>query len=402
MRRAALVVLLGCSCRALLGIDDPIVQDTAGDGSAIDAAVDGAGSATLCLGDAAVLQVCVPLPAQPRQFSKQTIETGVTVGSGSGSGGDDCDFVQTVGTLELCVIAGTAVSFDNVIVRDVGGTRPLVVVATESITIDDAFDAASHRGGTTGPGAATGSCAVGSAGGAPTGAGGGAGGSYGNAGGNGGAGTTGAGGSASAASTLGGIQAGCPGGGGGAGVSSQPINSGASGGVVYLIAPVIDIAGALDVSGMSGGGGVSLGGGGGGGTGGFVGIDALASLSITGGIFANGGGGGGGAGVDGSGSSAPGTRGIDGGSAVAAGGRAGGVSGGSGGAGTNGTAQPAVDGRPANGPTGGGSGSGSGSGSSTPPGAGGGGGGGLGVVWLVGSNAPLGMGVIDAVVVAKP
>ena len=83
-RAAAVVVLLGCSCRALLGIDDPAVGI---DAPVADASLADAAPAQVCLGSAAWLQVCLTPPAVDRAFPKQMVVTGVgPSGPGSGSG----------------------------------------------------------------------------------------------------------------------------------------------------------------------------------------------------------------------------------------------------------------------------------------------------------------------------
>lgn len=253
-----------------------------------------------------------------------------------------------------CVIAGSTISVQGTVL--VTGSKPLVLLATQSIDVTGTLDAASHRGGTTGPAANAAGCNAGTPAGT---SGGGAGGSFGARG--------GAGGGTAGSATNGGVSgnaitptvahggcAGQNGNGGSAGVA------GAGGGAVYLIAEsTITIAGVINASGAGGTNGVmSASGGGGGGSGGLIGLDAP-TVTNNGLIFANGGGGG-----EGSGQT---TAGAPGGDPVAgAGGTGGGnlsTNGGNGGAGQGGATATPGDG-----------------GNGTATGGGGGGGGGVGVI----------------------
>jgi hypothetical protein len=390
--RVVVVVVALAGCRSVLGIDQAIGIDAASD-RAVDSSLDAPATGSACLGSAAELAVCVPLPQPARTLSSVTLTTAFASGDPP-----DCDFVQSVGSgSDVCVVAGGTLTIDDVAVRDERGRRPMVFVATESITVTGVLDAGSHRLEAFGPGALTGTCIDNGNGlrGA-TGGGGGAGGSYGDAGGSGGAGAGGSGGAAGLPRLSGGIQAGCPGGDGESGTAID-VPGGASGGVVYLIAPTIDVVGTIDVSGEGGTGGSELSGGGGGGTGGMCGLDATA-LAIGGLVVAHGGGGGGASGTAGS-VAAQGMNGTD---AVGTTG-SGGLGGGTGGDGGNGATDlvAAQAGRPVEAGSAS-SGSGSGSGSAATEGGGGGGGGGRGVVWLVDGAGSADQTHLGAVVVVKP
>ncbi len=196
-----------------------------------------------------------------------------------------CDTTVTGKHLEgVCVIAGATVSLEHGVA--VTGNKALLVVATETMTLDDMLDASSVIGDP-GPGA-PGNCDPGTA---PGSAGGGAGGSFGGAGGDGGNSTGGLHGATLVPTTL---VAGCPGQGG----SGNPTGGGLGGGAIYFIAgQSIAVTGlaAIDASGSGGAGGkANNGGGSGGGAGGMIVFDAP-SVAIDGDAWATGGGGGEGA-----------------------------------------------------------------------------------------------------------
>jgi hypothetical protein len=370
-------VLVGC--RGLLGIDNPIGID-----AAVDGAMDGPGSGSQCLGNPGSLRICVAA-AQSDQMYSGTLTTQF-VGSNLQP---SCNFVQPYGSGgSLCVMTGANVVIDNVNVVDAIGLRPIVFVATEKLTVTGTLDAGGHhQGAVLPPGAKTGILCPnndGTAGG--SGGGGGAGGSFATSGGRGGNGTGGSGGVAGPTQMPTTIQSGCFGGDGEDGVGGD-IGGSSPGGVVYLIAPILDIEGTVSVSGEGGFGAFELAGGAGGGAGGFCGLDASTSLIINGNVVANGGGGGGAAGLVG-GAAHNGTTGSDGGVVAAVGG----VSLGGGGTGGDGAIASGA-GAPGTPATAAGSGNG---------GGGGGGGGGLGVVWLAGSGAMTGSGTIEAVVINRP
>ncbi len=275
-----------------------------------------------------------------------------------------------------CVLAGTTVSIANGADFTARGDRPLVVVASDTLTIQGTLSVASHRGQPSGAGVSAATCA------APTaaendggGGGGGAGGSYQGTGGTGGTGDTNdnnlsggdaKGGTAAAAITPTSVRAGCAGGRGGDGTTGSPGNAGAGGGAVYLIAGTqITIDGVVDAGGAGGSapnGGSQ--GGGGGGSGGLIGLDAP-TITVTGTVAANGGSGAGGSGTNNN--AGPGRDGTAS-TSQSSGGNAG-TGGGGGGSGGAGSGDATADG--------GGGGSG--------PGGGGGGGGSAGYVLFEGS-----------------
>jgi hypothetical protein len=201
----------------------------------------------------------------------------------------------------LCVIAAEAIRVETLV--HAIGSKPLVLVATDTIEISGQLDAASHRGATpsmyttafVGAGAnPAGGCNPGDV---PTNGGGGAGGTLTADGGNGGDSATGGGndgGVAGVAPTFMGLRGGCPGQNGARGTPGQ---GGNGGGALYLIANTsITISGEINASGEGGHPGVTGGaGGGGGGSGGMIGLDAPA-ITNTGVVYANGGGGGEGSG----------------------------------------------------------------------------------------------------------
>lgn len=264
-----------------------------------------------------------------------------------------CD--TTLNSIAACVKSGGDIELPSGTVH-VTGSKPLVLVASGSISIGGTLDVASHIGGQTGA-AADGSACHASTG-QSTG-GGGAGGSFGGQGGN-GAGTATnatAGGTAGAVVTVTTLQGGCIGQNGNGGA---PGAGGKGGGAVFLIGKTsISISGTVNASGAGGGGATSgSAGGGGGGSGGYIGLDSQLVM-VTGNVFANGGGGG-----QGSGSTTFGNAGSDPAMAntAAAGGLAGtggsSTYGGSGGAGAAGSTLTGTAGTAGNTAGGGGAGGG--------------------------------------------
>ena len=191
----------------------------------------------------------------------------------------------------VCVIAGADVTTTGPIA--VTGGKPLVIVATGTLTIDS-LDIASHRGGQVGAGSvAADNVTLCDAGTQPDNNGGGAGGSFGALGGAGGKGNTHNGGGAGTSKSPTAIRGGCSGQdgkNGGAGAR------GLGGGALYLIANTqIIVSGTINASGSAGSGNAAMnggnGGGGGGGAGGLIAFDSpiVTNNAV---IFANGGGGG--------------------------------------------------------------------------------------------------------------
>ncbi|HSK01444.1 MAG TPA: hypothetical protein VK932_09390 [Kofleriaceae bacterium] len=263
-----------------------------------------------------------------------------------------------------CVVAANNITLDDSVAAT--GTKPLVLVAVSTITIEAGatLDVASHHSTIpprTGAGAGSTDCMAGTPPMASGAGGGGAGGAFGGAAGSGGAGNNGAG----AAGTPGAVQVattlrgGCP---GQDGINGTFGIGGKGGGAVYLIATRISISGAINASGEGGRPGLTgSAGGGGGGSGGMIGLDAP-MITNSGNVFANGASGG-----EGSGTATPGNLGPEPTSTAASPPPTSGTNNGGDGGGGSGTGIP----------TGRNGSNGSGGGS---PGGGGGGGGGLGVI----------------------
>jgi hypothetical protein len=302
----------------------------------IDAGVDGPSPGATCLGKGLLGNVCVSqAPTAAVTLTSVTINT-----SGVATGGCTEVHLQAGGP-SLCIIAATSIDIPSGAVfraiaanqSGVTSSNPLVLFATQAITIEGTLDVATHQGDmiggmpVMGGGARTalGCAAVGADGaqGKPTnsngesyGGGGGAGGTFSSTGGLGGFGGNNSNvlhGTPVAGSVPNLLVGGCPGGNGGNGdidmsPGSAPKGSGpggGGGGAVYLLAGnSITIAGQINASGAGGGGGKngdnSSAGGGGGGAGGTIGLEA-GRITVTGSLFANGGGGGAGGGNDGTG-----------------------------------------------------------------------------------------------------
>jgi hypothetical protein len=266
--RAIMLVAIAhlAGCRQILGLRDlpvePIDAPT-GDGhdDAVDAPPDGPPiDALVCFGTSSEDTVCLTIgPTAP-----------VTLPVAIDTDGATCSPYVLSGPAG-CVIAATDITAAGTIV--VTGTKPLILVATGTISISGTLDVASHRGGTLGAGHDPPACVAGGLG---------AGGTFGGMGGTGIAGTT----SAPVPPTT--LRGGCKGqngGGNGFGVG------GAGGGAVLLIATTLDLGGAINASGAGGvRGGMIDTHGGGGGSGGMIAIDA-ATITGTGKLVANGGGG---------------------------------------------------------------------------------------------------------------
>jgi hypothetical protein len=292
-------------------------SDANGGGPGSDVAVDGSPDAVIppdlrtCFG-VGVVSVCLavqPSGAVNLPGVNSTIDTTLS--------GNCVQVVAQQGGPSLCVIAGTTVTVSGSFVAI--GARPLVLIATEEITVNGSatLDASSvsGSGARRGAGANPAECSRSDKGKNDSGgAGGGAGGSFGTVGGIGGTGDvdgSGPPGGAAIGGTPGAAQTettvlrgGCIGGAGGDGNNSEARNTGGAagdgGGAVYLIAGNrITINGNVFASG--GGGRVTAGiagrleGAGGGGSGGMIVLDAP-TIQVQGRVVANGGAGGGGGG----------------------------------------------------------------------------------------------------------
>ena len=195
-----------------------------------------------------------------------------------------------------CFVVAKNITINAGVTVEVEGTRPLVLIATDTLRIAGTLDVSSQVGGKTGPAANDAACVAGTL---PatssSGGGGGAGGSFKTAGGNGGRGNNngtngGIAAAAAAAPTV--LRSGCPGQTGGTGGNGGP--GGAGGGAVYVLAGMtIDLSGGtINASGAGGSLAGNRGGGGGGGSGGMIVLSAAGvTTDGTTRVVANGGGG---------------------------------------------------------------------------------------------------------------
>lgn len=193
------------------------------------------------------------------------------------------------GAVGECVIAGTTITITAGAVATLTGPRPIVLIATDAITIDGTLDASSHGSNSQAAGANFAGCAMATS---PGSGGGGAGGSFASRGGDGGAPNPSTAGTELGEPTS--LHGGCSGRMAGGDSGSR----GSGGGAVYLLSSVeikVNATGVINASGSGGQGADGTnGGGGGGGSGGMIVLDAP-SVTVAGNVFANGGGGGGGA-----------------------------------------------------------------------------------------------------------
>jgi hypothetical protein len=314
LRFVLLVVIFGCNFHEGVaphgsGDGGPDVVGGGGDdggGSGSDAMGSGSDAGMTCLGSAP-LAFCLATPPT----------TGVTV-SGNIDTGNMADTVCNAGALtgkvitingtRVCAFIGTTVHVPSGSVI-VNGSRPLVLAATDTVTIDGTLDLSGNANQQSSQCNTTGV----NGGNESMGGGGGAGGSFGTVGGNGGAGTAGGGtgtagvATAAAPTPVDMLRGGCRGGTGGtaqgtAGTGGEP------GGAIYLVATnQITVNGTINASGHGGGGASKNDGGGGGGSGGMIVFASAMVRGVSGTkIFANGGGGGGGGTAGGNGGGGPG------------------------------------------------------------------------------------------------
>ena len=272
-------------------------SDTGGSGSDAKVFLDGSGSAQTdaraCFG-AAGYSVCLDgsqLPTGP-----------VTLPGSLATDGAMCQPTQptdwtTAGQPDACFIVGTMITSAGG-KTVVTGPRPLVLLATDTISLTKDLDVASHQAGGDGPGANPSVCGsyVTNPDTDGNGGGGGAGGSFITIGGTGAPGDNGA---ARAGSGLPGVSApatlrgGCPGQKGGGGSSSTNGGTGASGGgALYLVAGTaitLDML-SIDASGAGSTHGGHASGGGGGGSGGMIVLWAPQFTLTSVNLVANGGG----------------------------------------------------------------------------------------------------------------
>ncbi|MBA3817951.1 MAG: hypothetical protein H0X17_03600, partial [Deltaproteobacteria bacterium] len=188
-------VVLLTACDRILGLQP---RDAPGDAKVTP------DSTPRCYGSGGLLVVCVDDPLEPMLAVSGLIDTGAD---------PRCLVVTQAEGPELCVMAAQQITVPQL--ARVRGTRPLVLVATGTISITSSLDVASKETGRIGPGASA-DCAAGDDGvGGVANASGGAGGSFGFRGGGGGSTTSLAGGTPGDEVPLVTVIGGCSGGSGG-------------------------------------------------------------------------------------------------------------------------------------------------------------------------------------------
>jgi hypothetical protein len=231
---------------------------------------------------------CFGTPGALLQVCTNTLSTEArTINANINTDSSICTFTLPNGPTVLCVIYGRSLVVQGLL--RVTGSRPLVLLAVETIDISGTLDASSGRINGLGAGATSGSCSVGVL---PSDFAGAAGGSFQGIGGNGGVAQNGARGEPGGAFTPTSVHGGCAGGAADPASGKPAGTPGRGGGALYLIAGSRISMGSgarLDVSGAGAGGGGGAGAGGG--SGGLIGLDA-SMLVIAGELMANGGGGG--------------------------------------------------------------------------------------------------------------
>ncbi len=282
-------------CRQIFGIDPPQLRDGGGSNVDRDAAGDGPpADAQQCFGSGPFTVCLATLPIAPATLPA-TLDTGTSV---------ECANSQPPGWAPAqpaaCFVIGTDVTIGGSGTIAVTGSRPLVVIATGTLTIAGTLDAATRNvtNPKTGPASAAGPCNPFTqvpGGNVPGAAGGGAGGSFVDEGGHGGSSGANAGGApgvALAAPTT--LRGGCAGQPGSKPTFNDTVDPGPGGGAVYLVAGTaiaFEPTGLIDVSGAAGvTGGVGTGGSGGG-SGGMLVLYAPVIGATGGALMANGGGG---------------------------------------------------------------------------------------------------------------
>jgi len=317
-----------------------------------------------CFGPAGSYQICIQtVPTTPVTLAAGTLNTDTAANGGSPLCATTAPMGWTMNQPDACFVMGTTITIPTGTTVKATGPRPLVLLATDTLSIAGTLDVSSHIGASSGPASNVGCASFGPAPVSGSGGGGGAGGGFMSIG---GAGGTGNGGASAGGSALGpsappaALRGGCDGqhGGGGGGVNNAG-SVGHGGGAVYLLAGnLLDLTnGTIDASGSGGTGGDNFTGGSGAGAGGMIELSATTyTKNATTRLFANGGGGAGGADSNSSGGSGadPTAPAI---TTVANGGMGGG--GGNGGKGFAGLTQATV-GAPGGGNKGGGGGGGGG------------------------------------------
>jgi hypothetical protein len=235
------------------------------------------------------IKVCLDVPPAALTLTTQPIDTS------DASAATKCLRYTATPAVDACVIAAQTITIPGGNTVAVIGTRPLILLARDSLTITGVLDASSRRA-RRGPASDGGPCPMNFTNPTFSGQGGGGwGGTFGGSGSNGGSTPgSGVGGIAGNLLNITALGGGCPGGNGAGSGGGSP---GHGGGAVLLLASKIAIDGTVNASGAGGGGGKASsantgpGGGGGGGAGGMIVLEAP-TVQITGRCFANGGGGG--------------------------------------------------------------------------------------------------------------
>lgn len=289
--RFALAVLAaapGCSfAPGILGMTDVdaavVVNDA--DREFLDARPDAPPNST-CYGNG-LLTTCYTIGSEPTNTYEPAQASPISTDNDS-----NCDRITPQGNgPELCWKTASTITISTRI--RYSGSRPIVLLGTNTITISGEIFIPEGAGANTGAcmGAQAGGSNLSSA--AIAGAGGGGGGAFGSDGGDGGDGENGAaGGNGGTTVPVTYVRGGCPGMKGGNSEDGTGGSPGNGGGGVYLIsAGTITISGTINASGGGGSGGPNKAGGGGGGSGGLIVLDAP-TVTVSGSLFANGGGGG--------------------------------------------------------------------------------------------------------------
>ena len=273
MKRACAVLTLLAGCKGILGIESGVLGNDADIDAPIDAPIDMIVDARTCFGT--FQPICLTqMPPDVLQVTENKDFDAIA----------DCTESESGLMNDVCVVAAKHIIVNAGVTIGSRGSRFIVFVGTEDITINGTIDA--WNAGTT-------SCitqqgVIGS---------GGAGGSFGTVGGNGSANGTQP---RPAVTTVTTLRRGCPGDRGGSGALGGV--GGTAGSGIFLVSPsiVLQANARINASGCGGLGGENDRGGGGGGSGGFVLFDSD-ELAIDAGavVLSLGGGGGGGGGTTG-------------------------------------------------------------------------------------------------------
>lgn len=118
-------------------------------GTDLDASAGGPDGPTVhvCLGTFA--HVCADTPTGSLGLMTQTIDTSMSA---------LCTPYTAIPSIDACVIARQSIAIPSGNKLSVTGAKRLILLARDTLTISGTLDAASHRGGLTGPAADTGPC----------------------------------------------------------------------------------------------------------------------------------------------------------------------------------------------------------------------------------------------------